>query len=275
MSEGALVLNRPENGHGSNGRPKSGSHARPFSAGKIRPKRSHSPTGSERSNDDKSYGTYASAMLEVKNNRKRAEGDLQLLENRILMLKGEEQKALLKVKETKSRASDILRLKKRNEDALNKKLEEKLMREMKVKEKRDQTLQEKRQRQERMSRTRNQIHKARNQIYVETRGDGAKFVTDNHMLKQKIEEDNRKKAAAVKAKKEEALRKKREAQRKKEEENHRKYLEKQEEENRRTAAAEQRIRELEKIEREMIERLKKTQIMQQKAYSELQESLEI
>ena len=62
------------------------------------------------------------------------------------------------------------------------------------------------------------------------------------------------------------MRKKREAQRKKEEENHRKYLEKQEEENRRTAAAEQRIRELEKIEREMIERLKKTQIMQQKVF---------
>jgi hypothetical protein len=41
----------------------------------------------DRSNDDRSYGTYSSAMLEIKNNRKRAEGDLQLLENRILLLK--------------------------------------------------------------------------------------------------------------------------------------------------------------------------------------------
>lgn len=40
--------------------------------------------------------------------------------------------------------------------------------------------------------------------------------------------------------------------------------EKQEEENRRTAAAERRIRELEKVERDMIDRLKKTQTLQQK-----------
>lgn len=64
--------------------------------------------------------------------------------------------------------------------------------------------------------------------------------------------------------KEAALRKKREDQEKKEAEIKRKYLEKQEEENRRTAAAERRIRDLEQVEREMIERLKKTQTLQQK-----------
>lgn len=35
--------------------------------------------------------------------------------------------------------------------------------------------------------------------YVETKGEGAKFVNDNNLIKQKIEEDNRKKAAIVKA----------------------------------------------------------------------------
>lgn len=64
--------------------------------------------------------------------------------------------------------------------------------------------------------------------------------------------------------KEAALKKKREEQEKREAEITRKYLEKQEEENRRTAAAERRIRELEKVERDMIERLKKTQTLQQK-----------
>lgn len=94
MGDSSLALNKPA-------RPKSGGNARPFSAGKVRPKKStSSPTASERSNDDnKSYGTYSSAMLEIKNNRKRAEGDLQLLENRIL---------LLRVREAASALADTL-----------------------------------------------------------------------------------------------------------------------------------------------------------------------
>ena len=47
-------------------------------------------------------------MLETKENRKRAETDLQLLANRIALLRTEEQRALEKVSETKTRASEIL-----------------------------------------------------------------------------------------------------------------------------------------------------------------------
>jgi hypothetical protein len=50
----------------------------------------------------------ALAMLEAKSGRKRAEGDLQLLANRIALLRLEEQKALSKVTETKVRAKDLL-----------------------------------------------------------------------------------------------------------------------------------------------------------------------
>lgn len=49
-----------------------------------------------------------SQMLENKFSRKRAETDLQLLANRIALLKLEEQKALQKVHETKSRAEEVL-----------------------------------------------------------------------------------------------------------------------------------------------------------------------
>lgn len=47
-------------------------------------------------------------MLESKQSRKRAESDLQLLANRIALLRVEEQKALQKVQETKLRAEEIL-----------------------------------------------------------------------------------------------------------------------------------------------------------------------
>lgn len=47
-------------------------------------------------------------MLELKNSRKRAEGDMQLLANRVALLKAEEERAKIKVKETKQRAKEIL-----------------------------------------------------------------------------------------------------------------------------------------------------------------------
>ena len=50
----------------------------------------------------------AQSILESKNNRKRAEADLQLLSNRIALLRLEESKSLQKVQETKNRAKEIL-----------------------------------------------------------------------------------------------------------------------------------------------------------------------
>lgn len=47
-------------------------------------------------------------MLDVKQGRKRAESDLQLLANRIALLKAEEHKALYKVQETKQRSQEIM-----------------------------------------------------------------------------------------------------------------------------------------------------------------------
>merc|ERR1711907_420797 len=55
-------------------------------------------------------------MLHLKNNRKRAENDLQLLSNRVALLRNEEERALNKIEETKHRAKEILIMKKKNED---------------------------------------------------------------------------------------------------------------------------------------------------------------
>jgi hypothetical protein len=49
-----------------------------------------------------------SDMLDTKFGRKRAETELQLLANRIALLKLEEQRALQKVNETRSRAEEIV-----------------------------------------------------------------------------------------------------------------------------------------------------------------------
>jgi hypothetical protein len=65
-----------------------------------------SPGGPRSPKSDKSSVGFD--MLGVKLDRKRAESDLQLLANRIALLKLEEQKALNKVNETKQRADEIL-----------------------------------------------------------------------------------------------------------------------------------------------------------------------
>eukprot|EP00602_Paraphysomonas_sp_CaronLab_P009613 CAMPEP_0185021706 /NCGR_PEP_ID=MMETSP1103-20130426/4409_1 /TAXON_ID=36769 /ORGANISM="Paraphysomonas bandaiensis, Strain Caron Lab Isolate" /LENGTH=214 /DNA_ID=CAMNT_0027553401 /DNA_START=183 /DNA_END=827 /DNA_ORIENTATION=- len=214
-------------------------------------------------------------MLELKNNRKRAEGDMQLLANRIALLRAEEQKALNKVKETKTRAKEILTLKKRNEDMLNEKLAHNLEREMEIKAVRDKSLRAKKNHEDKISRTRKAVEQSRRQQAIETMNMGKKVVDEAANTRLLIEEQNRKRAQIVRQRKEEALRRREAERQRKEREARELYLKKQEEENKRMAEAEKAIRKMENEERELIERLKKTQEMQQKAYNELQESLEL
>jgi len=74
--------------------------------------------GGEFSHD---YG--ANRLLAAKRARKRAEGDYQLLQNRLLRLRLEEEKAQRKIQETKKKAQEILALKARNEMAIREKME--------------------------------------------------------------------------------------------------------------------------------------------------------
>ena len=77
-----------------------------------------SPTRSSRPGSPKSFWSGGSPksdtgvtndMLDAKLTRKRAETDLQLLANRIALLRMEEQKALQKGSETKAKADEIAR----------------------------------------------------------------------------------------------------------------------------------------------------------------------
>merc|ERR1712196_658135 len=74
----------------------------------------HSKALMEKQNEfSHDYG--ANRLLAAKRARKRAEGDYQLLQNRLVRLRLEEEKAKKKISETKKRAQEILALKARNE----------------------------------------------------------------------------------------------------------------------------------------------------------------
>ena len=64
--------------------------------------------------DTMSNDQLVAAMLRAKNERRRAESDVQLLANRLAHLRAEEEKARKKIEETKKRAGEILEMKERN-----------------------------------------------------------------------------------------------------------------------------------------------------------------
>lgn len=74
------------------------------------------PRGSPTKSVD-SGESNVSAMLDLRNGRKRAEADLQLLSNRLALLRNEESRAMTKITETKNRAKEILVMKKKNEES--------------------------------------------------------------------------------------------------------------------------------------------------------------
>ena len=78
--------------------------------------------------DDMSNQQLVDAMLRAKNERRRAESDVQLLANRLAHLRAEEEKARRKIEETKKRASEILDMKARNAAIAKRKEEERATR---------------------------------------------------------------------------------------------------------------------------------------------------
>merc|ERR1719242_278629 len=70
-----------------------------------------------------SQSQMQASLAAAKESRKRAELDAQLLANRIALLKQEEEKAWKKIEETRKRASEIMELRKQNEQKFNAKEE--------------------------------------------------------------------------------------------------------------------------------------------------------
>ena len=116
----SLLMSARTNSRGGVGVARPGSRATPGQRAPAGPRtpgsgrrpedynKKYAANSSPGSSPGKSETSNTSAMLDVKDNRKRAESDLQLLANRIALLRVEEQKAVNKVHETKKRSEEIL-----------------------------------------------------------------------------------------------------------------------------------------------------------------------
>lgn len=239
-------------------------------------KDSGSPPRSERSR--RSEGTNAtttSVMLDVKNARKRAEGDLQLLANRLALLRAEEQKALQKMNETKSRASEILEIKKRNEEMLNEKISYHVNKERATKEVRERAEKDRHERKDKIARNKDILLEAKRIEAIETKEEARKFMEYQMREKIAMEEEKRRKAAEEKRRRDQLRQLRDREKAEKEELAQQQYARKIAEEAERTEQTERMIEQMEREERELIERLKRTQEMQKEAYEVLQKSLDI
>ena len=205
----------------------------------------------------------ADAMIEAKLNRKRAEGDLQLLMNRIALLETEEQKATNKINETISRASEIRQIKKRNEDTVQEQFSITLGREIAVKMASERALSEREITRRKLNQSRKSVEDMNRLKASEKKQESRKFDEFAQNVRIQAEMEKRKKAEEIK-RREELFRQQKEREREEKELAARlEYAQKIETERVKKEDADRLIRELERKEQELIERLKKAQERQQ------------
>lgn len=219
--------------------------------------------------------TSASAMLDVKNGRKRAEADLQLLANRIALLRAEEQKAVTKMVETQSRAQEIIQIKKRNEDMVKEKVANYTGKEQQTKAMRDKINNDREERQKNIAYGRKVLRDSKHVEAIETKVEAKKIEEARIMERLAVEEEKKARAMEEKRRRDAAKRLREKELAEKQQLAQLQYTKKIAEEARRTAEAEEMIKQLEREERELIERLKSTQDKQREAYELLQKSLEV
>lgn len=217
--------------------------------------------------------SIASAMLDVKKSRKRAQADAQLLANRLAHLRAEEERARKRILETEKRAQSILEAK---EAKLRKRREKEKFNASQM-SKRLETIQL-----NAHSASENQRRKdTRNSsLSSKTKRDGRALREEKDRLRRQLEQNRAKETAAivrkkqaVKAQQEEALRKRQQEKAKRESEQVKRAQALLQEEHRQKILSEQIIQEMEAEEAKLIERLKHTQQRQRQAYEKLESVL--
>lgn len=213
-------------------------------------------------------------MVAAKSNRKRAEVDLQLLSNRIALLRQEEQKAKAKISVTKERASQIIDIKKRNETSGSERAAIRMTREYQVKAARQRATQEREDRKQRLERSKELLRSSKEAMANEKKAHSERLAEMSKKNKVKLEIEKRQKAEESR-RRAEVIKMQREKEKKeKEDKIQKEYESRLVEETQRAREAEALIMQLEEEEKELIGRLRESRAMQSTAMRDLQESVE-
>ena len=228
-------------------------------------------------NDDEVDGMnndqLVEAMLRAKNERRRAESDVQLLANRLAHLRAEEEKARRKIDETKKRAGEILEMKDRNATVAKRKQDERASRKAIV-NREQQLVAMRRQKLRDDRKVKGTKSNASKLDYVKQQRE-EKLARQEQGKRRKAEEVAKARAMKEKIRQREiAMRQKREREEKerraKQAEEYKRRLT---EERSKQIVADEEISKMEEEEMRLIERLRATQDMQRQAYATLEAAL--
>ncbi|TMW61749.1 hypothetical protein Poli38472_010812 [Pythium oligandrum] len=222
----------------------------------------------------KSAGTMPilrSRLLESK--RKQAECDLQLLQNRISLLQQEESRAWKKILQTKDRAQEILEIREANLKKQEAKSHLALERERQSRfvQKKQHSLKK-----ESIIKKKHAAIQIISRKYqdVEIVKSESKRLKAEKEKQQMVEvERAREKREAIRRQEDALKQKRREEQRQHEQEIALRYMKKVIEEERKIKEHQRRVQAMEQQEKELIERLQGTQLIQQEAFSVLEQAL--
>lgn len=212
-------------------------------------------------------------MLSAKQKNRQAEADRQLLVNRIALLKKEEERVLSKIQKTRSRAEEILQIRVEHEQASLER--EASQRRRATRQKQEAEAHHVAEEESRRNRQRQieAIQAAKRDEVYKVREEAAR--AREEIRHQKLEDIIQKQQQrAVIKKREDELRLKREAERQQVlEVNRRNYEDRVNKQVVETVDKERQVMKMERTEMQLIQRLKKTQIIQQQAFEDLEHAL--
>ena len=215
----------------------------------------------------------SSSLLEVQRTRKQIDQDAQLLANRIKLLRMEEARTWKKIEETRKKAKDILAAKRREEERLHRK-EQVLL----EKERVNTALKD---RYVRMRDERRSVQGVAQQTLINHKQRAASVMkkeSESQREKKKqilnyLQEQNQQKARQIQMERQRAAKKVEQHRSRKHAAVREVYNRKLSQEDYLAHRREKEVMEMERIEMELIEKLKTTQMIQQQAYDSLESAM--
>ena len=215
-----------------------------------------------------------SAVQSAKVERKKTESELQLLASRISLLRTEEQKALQKITETKVRAKELLEIKTQKEELTQLKLSKLAGKEVLIKSAQQKAAIERENRHRKLLISK-KLHNDNKKATVEELRHTSKQIEEQlEYQRHAIDQDRRQKAEDIRKSRDNVKLMKEKEKTEREKKIRSEYVSKLEEENKKRREAHNLIELLENEERELINRLKRTNELQKTAYNILKNSLE-
>ena len=216
---------------------------------------------------------FSGKMLNATHRQKHIEQDAQLLENRIALLKKEEQRAWRKIQQTKKRADEIVSMRRENEarQAEKKKMAEQAEEREKVLAAEHHKLEE-----------RARLARAKNleQMYLTKRSDVQKLKQERKLIKDEVKEQRaselrrkEEKRYMIKKREEDIREARADEERRIAEVNEKKYNQRVKDREVATRKKEKEVSRMERVEMQLIQKLKNTQQLQQQAFQELENAL--